>query len=79
MNTNANSVKNCNGHCGGCGVDNVNGSCGSDSVVGASDSVAALRAAGYCVVIWTPEEIGESNVRRLEDIVIQAGNEYLGS
>lgn len=36
-----------------------------------------LRDAGYCVVIWTPEELGETDTDRLEDIVIERGNNFI--
>lgn len=40
-------------------------------------AINELRDAGYSVVIWTPEEMGEADVSHLEDIVIARGNEYL--
>ena len=41
-------------------------------------TVAELRAAGYCVVIWTPEEMGDADHADLEDVVIALGNDFLG-
>lgn len=41
-------------------------------------TVAELREAGYCVVMWAPDELGDADTGDLEDIVIQRGNEYLG-
>lgn len=38
-----------------------------------------LRDAGYCVVIWTPEELGNADANHLEDIVIERGNDYLSA
>lgn len=35
------------------------------------------QSKGYCIVAWTPEEMGDTPVRRLEDFVISKGNEYL--
>ena len=40
-------------------------------------TVAELREAGHCVIIWTPDELGDADIGSLEDIVIQRGNEYL--
>lgn len=41
-------------------------------------TVAELREAGYCVVMWNPEEIGDADVSDLEDVVIARGNDFLG-
>lgn len=41
-------------------------------------TVAELRHAGYCVVMWTPEEIGDADSTDLEDVVIARGNDFLG-
>lgn len=41
-------------------------------------TVAELREAGYCVVMWNPEEIGDADVSDLEDVVITRGNDFLG-
>ena len=40
-------------------------------------AINELRDAGYCVIIWTPEELGDADIDNLEDIVIERGNEYL--
>lgn len=40
-------------------------------------TVAELREEGYCVIMWTPAEMGSASHSDLEDIVIQRGNEYL--
>ena len=40
-------------------------------------TVAELRAAGYCVVIWTPEEMGDADHADFEDVVIARGNDFL--
>ena len=42
-------------------------------------AVDQLRHKGYCVVIWTPEELGNADANHLEDIVIERGSEYLSS
>lgn len=36
-----------------------------------------LRAEGYSIVLWTPEELGETNVDHLEDVVIERGNNFI--
>lgn len=36
-----------------------------------------LRTEGYAVVIWTPDEVGDKNIRHLEDVVISCGSEFL--
>ena len=40
-------------------------------------AVAALRNRGYAVIIWTPEEIGTVNPRRLEDRSVELGWEVI--
>jgi hypothetical protein len=42
-------------------------------------TVQELRDADYCVIIWTPDEIGNADAGDLEDIVIERGNIYLDS
>lgn len=42
-------------------------------------AIRALREEGYCVVIWTPDELGESNSSHLEEVVIERGNIFLES
>lgn len=39
--------------------------------------IRQLRAQGYAVIIWTPEEIGRADIGQLEDLAISWGNEYL--
>lgn len=41
--------------------------------------IRQLRAEGYAVIIWTPEEIGWADIGQLEDLAISRGNEYLES
>lgn len=38
-----------------------------------------LRDEGYCVIVWTPEEIGNADEGHLEDIATSRGNDYLAS
>ena len=42
-------------------------------------AVDQLRRKGYCVTIWTPEELGDADIDNLEDIVIERGNDYLST
>lgn len=42
-------------------------------------AINELRDAGYCVVIWTPEEIGDADIGTLEDITIERGSLYTES
>lgn len=50
-----------------------------DSITAAEQKVLNdLRDRGFCVVIWTPTEIGDSDIGSLEDIVIERGNIFLG-
>lgn len=42
-------------------------------------AINQLRAEGYAVVIWTPEEIGWADIDQLEDLTISRGNDYLES
>lgn len=36
-----------------------------------------LRAAGYAVIIWTPEELGETHPSDVEDTLISYASDYL--
>lgn len=40
-------------------------------------TVDELREEGYCVIMWTPAEMGSASHSDLEDIVIERGNVYL--
>lgn len=40
-------------------------------------TVESLRTEGYCVIIWTPDEIGNAEASILESIVIERGNDFL--
>lgn len=39
--------------------------------------VDELHDEGYCLVIWTPEEIGGADIGDLESIMIERGGYYL--
>lgn len=41
--------------------------------------INGLRGRGFCVVVWTPDEVGDADAGDLEDIVIERGNNYLES
>lgn len=36
-----------------------------------------MRDEGYVIVIWSPEELGDTDVDALEDIVIERGNNFI--
>lgn len=40
-------------------------------------TVAQLRDSGHCVIVWTPEEIGEADISDLESVSIERGHSYL--
>ena len=40
-------------------------------------AIDALRDRGYCVIVWTPEEIGDADKGTLEDVCISRGSDYL--
>lgn len=41
------------------------------------DQVMALRAEGFAVIIWTPEELKAANPRRVEDRSVELGWEVI--
>lgn len=36
--------------------------------------IQGLWDRGFCVVIWTPEQVGEADAAELEEVVISAAN-----
>ena len=36
--------------------------------------IHAMRDEGYLVIIWRPEELGDIDVSRVEDVLIERGN-----
>jgi hypothetical protein len=36
-----------------------------------------MRSEGYAVIVWTPEELGETDPDWVEDCCISYGSEYL--
>jgi hypothetical protein len=41
------------------------------------NAISALRHAGYAVVVFYPEELGDANPRRLEDRLCELGAECI--
>lgn len=41
--------------------------------------IKTLRESGFCVVVFTPEEMGNTSVRKLEEIITQTGNHIIKS
>ena len=39
--------------------------------------INTLRDEGYCVILWTPEELGDIDSSALEDVVIERGNNFI--
>jgi hypothetical protein len=37
----------------------------------------AMRDAGYLVVIWTPDEVGDIDASHVEDMLIERGNDMI--
>ena len=40
-------------------------------------TIWAMRDAGYLVVIWTPEELGDIDASYVEDMIIERGNDMI--
>jgi hypothetical protein len=40
-------------------------------------TIYALRDAGYLVIIWTPDELGDIDASRVEDMLIERGNDMI--
>jgi hypothetical protein len=36
-----------------------------------------MRDAGYLVIIWTPDELGDVDVSHIEDALIERGNDMI--
>lgn len=39
----------------------------------------SLRDRGFCVIVWTPEEVADADISELESIVIERGNNFIES
>ena len=40
-------------------------------------AIYAMRDAGYLVIIWTPDELGDIDASHVEDMVIERGNDMI--
>jgi len=40
-------------------------------------TIHAMRDAGYLVIIWTPDELGDVDVSHIEDALIERGNDMI--
>ena len=40
-------------------------------------AIKELRHAGYAVIVWTPEELGEADAKRVQDRSIELGHEVI--
>lgn len=40
-------------------------------------AIDSLKARGFAVIVWTPEEIGRANADELEEISIERGWHYI--
>ena len=40
-------------------------------------AIRELREAGYAVITWTPEEVGNANADKVENRVCELGNEVI--
>jgi hypothetical protein len=40
-------------------------------------TIYALRDAGYLVIIWSPEELGDIDASHVEDALIERGNNLI--
>jgi len=43
------------------------------------DALNAMRDEGYCVIVWTPEELGDVDPGHVEDVCIERGNNMIES
>lgn len=41
------------------------------------ETIRQLRAEGYAVIIWSPEEIGDADIDELVGLSISIGSDYL--
>ena len=40
-------------------------------------TIQAMRDAGYLVIIWSPEELGDIDASHVEDMLIERGNDMI--
>lgn len=41
------------------------------------EALRELRDSGYAVIVWTPEELGNADVNRVQDRLIELGFEVI--
>jgi hypothetical protein len=41
------------------------------------EAVNTLRDAGYLVIIWAPDELGDVDASHIEDVLIERGNDMI--
>jgi hypothetical protein len=42
-----------------------------------ANTIHTMRDAGYLVIIWNPTELGDIDVRHVEDLLIERGNDMI--
>ena len=40
-------------------------------------TIHAMRDAGYLVIIWNPDELGDVDTSHVEDLLIERGNDMI--
>jgi hypothetical protein len=40
-------------------------------------TIHAMRDAGYLVIIWNPNELGDVDASHIEDVLIERGNDMI--
>jgi hypothetical protein len=40
-------------------------------------TIHAMRDAGYLVIIWSPNELGDIDISHMEDLLIERGNDMI--
>ena len=40
-------------------------------------AIRELQEAGYAVILWNPEELGNASASEVEDLVVERGNEII--
>jgi hypothetical protein len=41
------------------------------------EAIATLRATGYCVIVFTPSELGDADASQLEELLVERGNHFI--
>lgn len=42
-----------------------------------SNTIHAMRDAGYLVIVWNPDELGDVEPGYIEDVLIERGNDMI--